>query len=95
MYVNLIQEYDEVWSKNIQSEKFRFNNSQWLEMVDSHRSEDDAILYGDDHPDGNIYLQDADDLYRPDLYYGTQGFTVLLYIVKILYFHFSREALGG
>jgi hypothetical protein len=41
--------------------------------MDSHRSEDDALFYGDDRPGGNVYLQDADELDRPEFYYGSQG----------------------
>jgi len=79
-----IKEYDEAWAKKIQTEKFRWHNSQWLEMMDSHRLEDDAMLYGDDRPGGNVYLQDADDLDRPEFYYGSQGNAIELHSSFVL-----------
>ena len=33
----LFKEFDEEWAKKIQIEKFRFHNSQWLEMVENAR----------------------------------------------------------
>ena len=67
-----LQEYDEEWAKKIQLEKFRWHNSQWLEMVESRQMEDmnDAYMYGDE---GFGYIQDADILDRPDLFYGAPG----------------------
>ncbi len=35
--LDIISEYDEEWAKKIQIEKFRFHNSQWLEMTESAR----------------------------------------------------------
>ena len=53
-------------------EKFRWHNSQWLEMIESHanEAEEDAnnLLYYDDDDDENAYH--ADILDRPDLFYG-------------------------
>ncbi|TRY56831.1 hypothetical protein DNTS_004102 [Danionella cerebrum] len=47
--LDIIAEYDEEWGKKIQSEKFRWHNSQWLEMVESRQMEDaEPFLYGDD-----------------------------------------------
>ena len=86
-WVTAMQEYDEKWAKKIQSEKFRWHNSQWLEMIESHRLEDDALFYGDDsQPGSGIFLQDADTLdHRSELFYSTQG----LYQGGFLYFPFS------
>ena len=35
--LDIISDYDEELAKKIQSEKFRFHNSQWLEMVENAR----------------------------------------------------------
>lgn len=57
-----VKEYDEEWGKKIQNEKFRWHNSQWLEMVESRQMEDtEPYLYGDD----------PDALEQPDLFYST------------------------
>ncbi|XP_073732458.1 kinesin-associated protein 3b [Misgurnus anguillicaudatus] len=62
--LDIIAEYDEEWGKKIQSEKFRWHNSQWLEMVESRQMEDtEPYLYGDD----------PDALEQPDLFYSTDG----------------------
>lgn len=63
------QEYDEEWAKKIQSEKFRWHNSQWLEMVESRQmDENEQYLYGDDRIEP--YIHEGDILERPDLYYN-------------------------
>lgn len=58
----IFQEYDEEWGRKIQSEKFRFHNNQWLEMVESRQADE-----------SEPYLYDNDD--RTDLFYsaGTQA----------------------
>ena len=76
------QEYDDEWAKKIQLEKFRWHNSQWLEMVESRQMEDmnDAYMYGDE---GFGYIQDADILDRPDLFYGAPGGHCCYYTVHL------------
>uniref|UniRef100_A0A671P8B8 Kinesin-associated protein 3-like n=1 Tax=Sinocyclocheilus anshuiensis TaxID=1608454 RepID=A0A671P8B8_9TELE len=65
--LDIIAEYDEEWGKKIQSEKFRWHNSQWLEMVESRQMEDaEPYLYGDD----------PDALEQPDLFYSTAKYIV-------------------
>ncbi|XP_056149265.1 kinesin-associated protein 3-like isoform X2 [Lampris incognitus] len=59
--LDIIAEYDEEWGRKIQSEKFRFHNNQWLEMVESRQAED-----------AEPYLYDND---RTDLYYSADGIT--------------------
>uniref|UniRef100_A0AAR2JDK5 Kinesin-associated protein 3b n=1 Tax=Pygocentrus nattereri TaxID=42514 RepID=A0AAR2JDK5_PYGNA len=60
--LDIIAEYDEEWGRKIQSEKFRWHNSQWLEMVESRQMDEaEPYLYGDD-PDG---------LEQADLFYST------------------------
>lgn len=62
------QEYDEEWGRKIQSEKFRWHNSQWLEMVENRQMDEvEPFLYGDE---GEPFLQGADILERPDLFYS-------------------------
>lgn len=64
------QEYDEEWAKKIQSEKFRWHNSQWLEMVESRQmDESEQYLYGDDRIEP--YIHEGDILERPDLFYSS------------------------
>ena len=62
-----------MWAKKIQSEKFRWHNSQWLEMVESQHIDDDAVMYAEDPSSGHVFLHDADMLDQPDLFYGAQG----------------------
>uniref|UniRef100_A0A671NMN8 Kinesin-associated protein 3b n=1 Tax=Sinocyclocheilus anshuiensis TaxID=1608454 RepID=A0A671NMN8_9TELE len=65
--LDIIAEYDEEWGKKIQSEKFRWHNSQWLEMVESRQMEDgEPYLYGDE----------PGALEQPDLFYSTDGMMV-------------------
>ncbi|XP_025112407.1 kinesin-associated protein 3-like isoform X2 [Pomacea canaliculata] len=68
--LDMIAEFDEEWAKRIQLEKFRWHNSQWLEMVETRQAEDfsDGYMYPDDSLDP--YLHDADILDRPDLFYA-------------------------
>ena len=67
-----LKEYDEDWGKKIQLEKFRWHNSQWLEMVETRQMEDnEAYMYGDEGFEN--YIQDTDILDRPDLFYGAPG----------------------
>uniref|UniRef100_A0A8B9HF59 Kinesin-associated protein 3b n=1 Tax=Astyanax mexicanus TaxID=7994 RepID=A0A8B9HF59_ASTMX len=62
--LDIIAEYDEEWGRKIQSEKFRWHNSQWLEMVESRQmDEGEPYLYGDD-PEG---------LEQADLFYSTEA----------------------
>ena len=58
------QEYDFDWAKRIKLEKFRWHNSQWVEMVESHQHDahDDVDLYDDVL---SPYLRDGDLLYEP------------------------------
>ncbi|KAJ6653859.1 hypothetical protein lerEdw1_008607 [Lerista edwardsae] len=70
--LDIIAEYDEEWAKKIQSEKFRWHNSQWLEMVESRQmDENEQYLYGDDRIEP--YIHEGDILERPDLYYNADG----------------------
>uniref|UniRef100_A0A3P9IH53 Kinesin-associated protein 3b n=1 Tax=Oryzias latipes TaxID=8090 RepID=A0A3P9IH53_ORYLA len=57
--LDIIAEYDEEWGKKIQSEKFRFHNNQWLEMVESRQA---------DEPEPYLY-----DNERTDLFYSADG----------------------
>lgn len=68
--LDIIAEFDEEWARKIQLEKFRWHNSQWLDIVETRQAEDmsDGYMYPDDNLDP--YLQDADILDRPDLFYG-------------------------
>ncbi|CAB1326854.1 unnamed protein product [Coregonus sp. 'balchen'] len=63
--LDIIAEYDEEWGRKTQREKFRWHNSQWLEMVESRQMEDgEPFMYGDDG-----------EMDRPDLFYSTDGIT--------------------
>ncbi|KAG7487580.1 hypothetical protein MATL_G00024970 [Megalops atlanticus] len=69
--LDIIAEYDEEWGKKIQSEKFRWHNSQWLEMVENRQMDEaEPFMYGDD---GEPFLHDGDILERPDLFYSADG----------------------
>ncbi|WAR31213.1 KIFA3-like protein [Mya arenaria] len=63
------EEFDEEWAKKIQLEKFRWHNSQWLEMVESRGADEMADPYMYPEEGYADYLQDADILDRPDLFY--------------------------
>ncbi|XP_032235565.2 kinesin-associated protein 3 [Nematostella vectensis] len=69
--LDIIMEYDEEWARKIQAEKFRWHNSQWLDMIENHAQTDGDVegYYGDEVP----YL-DGDLLDRPDLFYGHPGY---------------------
>ncbi|XP_006005529.1 kinesin-associated protein 3a isoform X2 [Latimeria chalumnae] len=70
--LDIIAEYDEEWAKKIQSEKFRWHNSQWLEMVESRQMDEvEQHMYGDDRIEP--YIHEGDILERPDLYYNPEG----------------------
>ncbi|XP_072297880.1 kinesin-associated protein 3-like [Eucyclogobius newberryi] len=58
--LDIIAEYHEEWRQKIQSAKFHFHNSQWLEMVES-RQVDECESY--------------DDNERTDLFYSADGIT--------------------
>ncbi|KAM9469369.1 kinesin-associated protein 3-like isoform 1-T1 [Clarias gariepinus] len=58
--LDIIAEYDEQWGCKIQCEKFRWFNSQWLEMVENRETETEPFLYGD-----------TETLQPPDLFYST------------------------
>lgn len=67
--LDIISEFDEEWSVKIKLEKFRWHNSQWLEMVESQQMEEaDGVMYGDESY--SPYIQESDILDRPDLFYG-------------------------
>ncbi|XP_035267897.1 kinesin-associated protein 3a isoform X2 [Anguilla anguilla] len=69
--LDIIGEYDEEWGKKIQSEKFRWHNSQWLEMVENRQMDEaEPYMYGDD---GEPFLHDGDILERSDLFYSADG----------------------
>ncbi|KAF0047421.1 hypothetical protein F2P81_001054 [Scophthalmus maximus] len=61
--LDIIAEYDEEWGRKIQSEKFRFHNNQWLEMVESRQADE-----------SETYLYDNDND-RTDLFYTADGIT--------------------
>ncbi|ELW62607.1 Kinesin-associated protein 3 [Tupaia chinensis] len=70
--LDIIVEYDEEFAKKTQSEKFRWHNSQWLEMVESHQmNESEQYLYGDDQIEP--YIHEGDILERPGLFYNSDG----------------------
>ncbi|XP_006812486.1 kinesin-associated protein 3-like [Saccoglossus kowalevskii] len=70
--LDIISEFDEEWAKKIQLEKFRWHNSQWLEMVESRQMDDnEGMMYGDEGY--GPYIQESDILDRPDLFYGHPG----------------------
>ncbi|XP_047443814.1 kinesin-associated protein 3a [Mugil cephalus] len=63
--LDIIAEYDEEWGRKIQTEKFRWYNSQWLEMVENRQMDEggEPFLFGDD----------GDALDRADLFYTPDG----------------------
>uniref|UniRef100_T1IWM8 Kinesin-associated protein 3 n=1 Tax=Strigamia maritima TaxID=126957 RepID=T1IWM8_STRMM len=70
-------EYDEDWAKKIQLEKFRWHNSQWLDMVESRATDESfhSDMYGDDH--FAPFIHESDILERSDLFYQTGKFILL------------------
>uniref|UniRef100_UPI0037E969BD kinesin-associated protein 3a n=1 Tax=Semicossyphus pulcher TaxID=241346 RepID=UPI0037E969BD len=70
--LDIIAEYDEEWGKKIQTEKFRWYNGQWLEMVENRQMDEagEPFLYGED---GESYIGTGDILERPDLFYSADG----------------------
>ncbi|CAG5862720.1 unnamed protein product [Menidia menidia] len=70
--LDIIAEYDEQWGKKIQTEKFRWYNSQWLEMVENRQLDGtgESFLYGED---AESFTGSRDILDRPDLFYSADG----------------------
>ncbi|CAL8396232.1 unnamed protein product [Boreogadus saida] len=71
--LDIVAECDEAWGRRIQSEKFRWHNSQWLEMVESQQLDPagEPYAFGDDPGDRDPFLDGEDMiLERPDLFYG-------------------------
>uniref|UniRef100_A0A8D3CHF9 Kinesin-associated protein 3a n=1 Tax=Scophthalmus maximus TaxID=52904 RepID=A0A8D3CHF9_SCOMX len=71
--LDIIAEYDEEWGRKIQTEKFRWYNGQWLEMVVNRHLEEaggGAFLFRED---GESPLGDGDVLERPVLFYSADG----------------------
>uniref|UniRef100_A0A6Q2Y3W9 Kinesin-associated protein 3b n=1 Tax=Esox lucius TaxID=8010 RepID=A0A6Q2Y3W9_ESOLU len=82
--LDIIAEHDAAWWGRVQSEKFRWHNSQWLEMVEGRAVADDGdpFGYGDDG-DPLAYIDDGDPftrygniLERPDLFYSAVNGTI-------------------
>lgn len=75
--LDLVAEANQDWAKRIQLEKFRWHNSQWLEMVESRQMDENDLMYGSLPDDSGFigpFIQEADILDRPELFYGSQGF---------------------
>ncbi|KAM9408382.1 kinesin-associated protein 3a [Pholidichthys leucotaenia] len=70
--LDIIAEYDEEWGKKIQTEKFRWYNSQWLEMVENRQIDEaeDSFMYGEG---GDSFISNRDILERLDLFYTADG----------------------
>ncbi|XP_038570903.1 kinesin-associated protein 3a isoform X1 [Micropterus salmoides] len=70
--LDIIAEYDEEWGKKIQTEKFRWYNGQWLEMVENRQMDEagEPFLFGED---GESFIGNGDILERPDLFYSADG----------------------
>ncbi|KAJ7986251.1 hypothetical protein DPEC_G00338010 [Dallia pectoralis] len=86
--LDIIAEYDAEWGRKIQSEKFRWHNSKWLEMVESGDAANggetvtyghgDAFTYGDGDAfaygdDNEPFTSYGNILERPDLFYSADG----------------------
>uniref|UniRef100_A0A3B4YHR0 Kinesin-associated protein 3b n=1 Tax=Seriola lalandi dorsalis TaxID=1841481 RepID=A0A3B4YHR0_SERLL len=80
--LDIIAEYDEEWGRKIQSEKFRFHNNQWLEMVESRQADE-----------SETYLYDNDND-RTDLFYsaGTHENPANKYTLQKYYFVDDKDA---
>ncbi|KAF6024299.1 KIFAP3 [Bugula neritina] len=64
--LDIIAEVDQDWTIKIQQEKFRWHNSQWLEMVENRSMDDDMVgSYAPDH-DIDPYIQGTEALDRPE-----------------------------
>ncbi|XP_037837190.1 kinesin-associated protein 3a isoform X2 [Kryptolebias marmoratus] len=63
--LDIIAENDEEWGKKIQTKKFCWYNSQWLEMVENRQLDETAEPF--------LYEVDGDFLERPDLFYTADG----------------------
>ncbi|KAJ3599663.1 hypothetical protein NHX12_033619 [Muraenolepis orangiensis] len=74
--LDIVAECDEEWGKKIQSEKFRWHNSQWLEMVENQQLDEagEPFVYGEEADDADPFLGNGDMiLERPDLFYSADG----------------------
>uniref|UniRef100_A0A3Q3EFE7 Kinesin-associated protein 3a n=1 Tax=Labrus bergylta TaxID=56723 RepID=A0A3Q3EFE7_9LABR len=70
--LDIIADYDQEWRKKIQSEKFRWYNGQWLEMVENRQMDEagEPFVFGED---GESFIGNEDILERPDLFYSADG----------------------
>uniref|UniRef100_A0A3Q1EQ89 Kinesin-associated protein 3b n=1 Tax=Acanthochromis polyacanthus TaxID=80966 RepID=A0A3Q1EQ89_9TELE len=71
--LDIIAEYDEEWGRKIQSEKFRFHNNQWLEMVESRQADDsEPYLYDNDNDRTDLFysagITPGDGSVSPDFF---------------------------
>uniref|UniRef100_A0A3P8UMC3 Kinesin-associated protein 3a n=1 Tax=Cynoglossus semilaevis TaxID=244447 RepID=A0A3P8UMC3_CYNSE len=102
--LDIIAEHDEEWGKKIQTEKFRWYNSQWLEMVNGQMDmAEDTFLYGEDGEpmvgDGSglqcmfSALFTADGSVTPDFYLDFQHGDLLQtgYLSRCVSFSFTRN----
>lgn len=64
-----MQEFDKEWEEKIRLEKFRWHNSQWIDMIQNQQFEDDEddYMYSDDPY--TPYIHEEDILNHPELYY--------------------------
>ena len=63
------QEADPAWATRIRLEKFRWHNSQWLDMVETQPAEE-ATAYD---TDGEPFLHERDVLYQSGEGRGADG----------------------
>ncbi|KAF3690486.1 Kinesin-associated protein 3 [Channa argus] len=70
--LDIIAEYDEEWGRKIQTEKFRWYNAQWLEMVENRQMDEagEPFLYEED---AESFIGNGDILDRHDLFYSADG----------------------
>ncbi|XP_022237019.1 kinesin-associated protein 3-like [Limulus polyphemus] len=66
--LDVIAEHDEEWAKRIQLDKFRWHNSQWLDMVQSQQMDEAADMYIDEQI--GPFIQESDILEQSDLMYS-------------------------
>ena len=64
--LDIIAEFDKGWSEKVRLEKFRWHNSQWLEMIEG--PQDGALAYEEEeygHP-SDLLLYDNDEYFMND-----------------------------
>jgi hypothetical protein len=99
--LDIIAEFDKGWSEKVRLEKFRWHNSQWLEMIEG--PQDGALAYEEEeygHPsdlllydNDEYFMNDEDQQMPPDFHpdFRPQSRWLVLFVLQL----FDEEIFSG